>query len=235
MCQELEKLSNPLMVAKYFVYLEKSLKKGQDGINFKNIQAKKFYKDNQKVFDKFFLLSEKYGINAKRYVSFFVETLKKKKKDVKNDFLCMNTLNQYSDYVQIQAQYEKIYNNVLKSVRNIVDDCLDMGLNDARVYLKKLISENRLAEQVVSGRISQYYLVTIKNIDKLISGMDSLSKVELKNIVERKTKLRSDTQNAFLNMKSQQMSPIKLTNQELNSKIIQKIKTSGDEVTCVHS
>lgn len=216
-------LSSPLDVARFFVYVSSYKNKGKT-VNFKNIQAKTFYTKANKIFDKFFDEFTKRKLDMKKYIYFFINSLGKTRKDVPQDFLSCATLSRYVEDLKIEEQYEKIFKYFMKSVENIAHDCLENDYDDAGQYLSSLIFNNKLGEQYISGKISQYYLATIKNIGKLISSMDSINRDELKTITERSEKLCNDTQNAFLYLKSQKINPITITN-----KAIQKIKQKKEK------
>lgn len=206
-------------IARYFIFLQKEQNLNFGSIKFKNISAKAIFNKYKNIFINFFDIAKKYDINIKGYINFYIYKLQKNEYSIGTDFLNINTLNMYCEYLKISEEYKKIYGYFLKSVNNIVDVCIENNYRDAREYLKRLILKNKLAEKVISGEISIYYLATIPNIDSLIKKMNSCNRNELEILLTRKDKLNKDVQDAFMSIRNKQVKPIDFTNNVLFKKL----------------
>lgn len=216
---EIIEINSPQDVARYFVFLKKEKNLNFGSIKFKNISAKAIYNSNYDIFAKFYKIAKKYNINIKGYINFYIFKLKKNENSIKDDFLNINTINQYCEYLKISERYEKIYKYFLKSANNIVDVCVENNYRDVREYLKRLILKNKLAEKIISGEISIYYLASIPNIKSLIKQMDDCNKNELQSLIDNYDKLNKDIQDAFMFIKSNYVKPIDFTNKLLFKKL----------------
>ena len=213
-------LASPQDVARFFVYMEKlKTSKGRPSVRYKNISAKTVYAKNKTVFDKLFDVSGKYRIDMKRYIGFFVFELGKTREDLLQEFLSKETLSKYSMCLKIIANQRKIYGFLMKSAMNIARECEALGLDDCRKYIKRLVEENMLGEKLLSGEISQYYLASIRNIDKLVGKMrGGPERDELDRLVARKDKLALDAKTAFENSTKENFKPLALANKLLMSR-----------------
>ena len=207
-------------VARYFLFLEREKDLNFGNVLFKNISAKRLYSDHSKIFEKFFNVSEKYKIDRKKYISFFTLHLHKTEKSIDSEFLNVNTLNQYCDYLKINQQYNKIYKYFNRSIKNIVNECKELGISDVRQYIKLLVVKNKLAEKFISGIISQYFIASIGNIDKLVGKMNEMNQLTLKKVLDRREKLSKDLQDAFFHFKQKQVNVIEYANQQLEKNCI---------------
>jgi hypothetical protein len=216
---EIIEINSPQDVPRYFVFLKKEKNLNFGSIKFKNISAKTIYNSNYDIFAKFYKIAKKYNINIKGYINFYIFKLKKNENSIKDDFLNINTINQYCEYLKISERYEKIYKYFLKSANNIVDVCVENNYRDVREYLKRLILKNKLAEKIISGEISIYYLASIPNIKSLIKQMDDCNKNELQSLIDNYDKLNKDIQDAFMFVKSNYVKPIDFTNKLLFKKL----------------
>lgn len=212
---EVIEIKTPYDIARYFVFLKKESDITLGSVKFKNISARKLFNTYRDIFINFFNIAEKYEINIKGYINFYVYKLNKNDRSIRTEFLNINTINQYCDYLKISERYDKIYKYFMKSAKNIVKVCIENDYRDVREYLKRLILKNRLAEKVISGEISIYYLATIPNIDELIRKMDSCNKNELEILLNRKDNLNRDTQDAFMFITAKRVKPIDFTNKLL--------------------
>ena len=106
----------------------------------------------------------------------------------------------------------------MKSVKNIVDECLELNIMSTKDYFRYIIKSNKLAGYFVTGKISAYYLAAIPNFRKIIDSLDLVSKAEFRRLYNRYDKYHSDINEVFLEMKNIKINPIKYTDSELFNK-----------------
>ena len=212
-------------VARYLVYFSKlnSASIGKE-INIVNISGTTMYRKHKVTCDKALVLQSKYGIDLIQYVKFFLSKYRLTDENVEKLLETKNILWYASD-IQIKAKHERVYGYVLKSVDNIVNDCIKNDYVSTKEYLKHLIESNKLAAKYLSGEISQYYIAGIKNIGKLVRKMDCVSRDTLNTIVEQQAQLLSDMRDAFVYLKNMPISIISFTDEKLKERLAVHNKT----------
>lgn len=206
-------------VARYLIYFSKlnSASIGRE-INIVNIPGTTLYRKHKAICDKALLLQSKYGIDLIQYIKFFVSKFRLTDANVERLIEVQNIM-WYANDIQIKAKHERVYSYVLKSVKNVVEDCIKNDYVSTKEYLRHLIESNKLAAKYLSGEISQYYIAGIKNIGKLVRKMDRISQDSLREVVEQQDKLLSDMQDAFTYLKNTRISIISFTNDKLNERL----------------
>lgn len=206
-------------VARYLVYFSKlnSASIGHE-INIVNISGVTLYRKHKSICDRALLLQSKYGIDLIQYIKFFLSKFRMSDKNIER-LLEIQNIIWYANDIQIKAKHERVYNYVLKSVENVVNDCIKNDYVSIKEYLKYLIENNKLAGKYLSGEISQYYLAGIKNIGKLVRKMDVINQDSLREIVVQQDKLLSDMQDAFVYLKNKRISIISFTNDKLQEQL----------------
>ena len=206
-------------VAKYLVYFHKSADKRRTReINIANVSGAVLYKKHKKVLDKLFAVQEKYGLDLVRYSKFFIDRFNYTDENIEK-ITDPQYIMWYAEMLKTNAKHQKIYSYVMKSVENIVNDCVDLHYSSVKEYFRHLVTENQLAQKYVSGKISGYYLAGIKNLKKIVKKMDSLSQDTLREIVENQESILSEVQDAFLYVRRIRVSIISFTNEKLYSKL----------------
>ena len=201
-------------VARYFIYFSRLKTKPNANLNIVNISGKSLYKRFQDECDAAYKIIKKYGLNGVAFLKYFVDKFG-------TDESCLLKLKEhysyvwYAEHIKIQEQHEKIYGYYMKSVNNIVDECIKRNFRSTKEYIKMLVTENKLGEAFISGQISQYYLASIVNFPKILKKMDELNQDTLRTIAERREKLNSDLQDAFMAIRSQKVSTISFTDKAL--------------------
>jgi len=202
---------------KYFLQLKNPYvvyKLPVDKVSPKNIYAK--YKAK---FDLLATICNKYDIDSTRYLDFFVNKFNKFEKDIDVYLVSLDTINKYVESLQISELHNRIYNNFLRSVDNIVDDCIKLNFNSVVDYLRYLISSRKIASYYAAGRISIYYFAAIPKFKNVIEKLDNISRDEFHMLYERYDKYHYDVNEAFLKLKNIKINPIKYTNDAiLNAK-----------------
>lgn len=214
---EVFKIDSPINVARFFEYSckKKTANKGLK-ISIVNIQGKTIYRKNTAVFNKLFDISNKYLFSLTPYITFCVNELNILDPQ---QLISKNTLYKYTTKIKVIEEANQIYKYFLKSVDNVVKECIELNFSTAREYFGYLIKNNKLGEKYVTGKISVYYLSSIHNIEKLIAKMDSLNQDTLKIVSDRRDKFNADLQNAFLLLKSQKVNTLQYTDEQLFSKL----------------
>ena len=214
------KLSNdPETLAKLFAYYIYQKRAGDYHVNFANISVKTFFGKYRRHFNMLSKLFQKYGINNQDYLHYCVYDQGINFFNV-SKILDIKNIREYANYSKIKEQYKKIYSYFLKSANYIANECIDHGYGTCKEFLKRQVIHNTLAEKMISGKISIYYLASIKNIEEIISKMNQINKDTFQTLVERKDKLNSDVQNAFLFVTMKKVNPIKFTDDLLSKKLI---------------
>ena len=202
-------------IAKYLVYFAK-LKNHRvtKEINIVNISGTTLYRKHKRALDKLYKVQEKYQIDLVRYIKFFLEKYNYTDDNI-DKIAEVRNLMWYAEELSIRSKHDKVYGYVLKSVKNAVDDCIKLGFQSTRSYLRYLIENNMLAEKYLSGELSQYYIAGIRNLKKIVWKMDRMNQETLKEIVDNQDKIISDTQDAFVSLKNIRISIIKFTDDKL--------------------
>lgn len=210
------KIENGRDIAKYLIYFSKlkNPRLNHEAIKLVNISGIACYRKHKKNLDRLYLAYEKYGFDIVKYLKFFVSRFNFTDENI-SKIVNAQYLLWYAENEKAIARNKKIYSYVMKSVDNIVEECVENGYSDTKEYLKNLIKTNKLGEKYLSGKISQYYLAGIKNIRKIISTMDEMNQDTLSDIVKNKEKIESDLQDAFTMLKSSRISIISFTNEQL--------------------
>lgn len=206
-------------IAKYLVYFHKSADRRRTiEINIANISGALLYRKHKKVLDKLLTIQEKYGLDLVRYSKFFVDRFKFSDENIEK-MSDPKYILWYADLLKTNAKHQKVYGYVMKSVENIVDECIELHYSSVKEYFRHLIIENKLAQKYVSGKISGYYLAGIKNLRKIVKKMDSLSQDTLQELVDNQESILSEVQDAFLYMRRIRISIISFTNEKLYDKL----------------
>lgn len=210
-------ITTPLDAARFFEYTYKQMHATTGlSVSIVNIKGKKVFNKYKTTFEKLFDIFSKYKLDLERYIRFCIKHERIHQPD---SLLSKSLFKKFSDDLQLRYESEKIYNYFLKSVENIVQDCIDMNFSTSREYFGYLIRNNKLGEKYLTGKISVYYLSSIHNIDKLINKMDNINRDTLNIVKQRYDKFNTDLQNAFLLLKSKKVNTLQYTDEQLFSKL----------------
>ena len=209
-------VSSPEHLAKYFVYYETKARTKRD-IMLKNISGKSFYQENKKAFDAVFYFSEKFSVDMKAYVRYFVDELGKSKFDVENFFADTSMMAAYAKSLDSDKTKFKIFKYIQRTIENLAKTCVENGYTDVRHYFVDLIKAKKFAAYYAGGKISQYYLALVKNVERLIERLDPISRDEFSDFLAMKDKLAGDAQDAWMYVKSSKLSPISRVNAVINA------------------
>ena len=132
------------------------------------ISATTLYKKNKVVFDKLVIIFNKFSIDIVKYLSFFTLQYGKSERDVPTLLLDNATISKYLEYLQIKQQYHTIYKNFMKSVNNIVDDCIKLNFQSTKEYIRYLIKHNIKTNGGVALFPADYTLDIMPNDIKIV-------------------------------------------------------------------
>lgn len=180
-------------------------------LGLRQIQAKTFYREYKKIFDKAYQLFSKYNINITNYIIFFINIEHKTRFQLQTEFLTSQMINKYIDYISSREKYQKIYNHFTKTINNLAQFAIDNDFLTTKDVLRYLIQSKKLAHYYIAGIISKYYLAAIPSMKQIILKLDTISKDELIDIYNKFEIYNSDITSAYLTFKSQKVNPIKLT------------------------
>ena len=99
----------------------------------------------------------------------------------------------------------------MKSVNNIVEECVDNNWFTTKDFLRNLIDQKKLGNWYVSGKISKYYLAAIPNFWKIVPQLDHFSKIELDQVASRYDIYNREINETFLKLKNFKVNPIAMT------------------------
>lgn len=202
------------MLARLFTYFIYQRRAKDYVINFANVSGKTTFNKWRKKFTTLSKICEKYGIDSREYLRFLVFNRGFGFYDVPK-ILDIGSFQLYAENAKIMEQHTKVYGWFMKSANYIVDECLKNNYGSCKEFLKRQILHNTLAEKMVSGKISIYYLSTIKNIREIVSKMDRISRDTFSSLVEMADKYCSDVQDAFMVLTSRKVNPMKFTDELL--------------------
>ena len=151
-------------------------------VNLSKIRADRLYAHNQVTFDKLAMIFSKYNLDIPRYIQFVINRFNISADTDISKVLDPYLVKTFLEYIQIKTYHKKVYQYFLKSVKNIVDECLELNIMSTKDYFMYIIKSNKLAGYFVTGKISAYYLAAIPNFRKIIESLDSVSKAEFSRL-----------------------------------------------------
>lgn len=214
-----------LEAATWFKYFHLwNIQKVRPSIQLNRIAAKGLYNQHKKQFDKLVQVFEKYNLDLIKYLKFYALTLGHNTYDLKTTLTSAAVFSKFVEHIQIEQQYTKIYNWYMKTVENIAEDCKRLNIQSTTEYVRYLISNKKLVNYYVCGKISQYWLASIPNFKKIIEKLDNISKDEFSIIYHRFDKLQSDVYEALKKHMTTRRSTIQITDDAILRKLITKVK-----------
>lgn len=194
----------------------------EDTKDYDRITFKTYYYRYQKSFDKLAHIFKKYNIDVASFMKFAVNYTHAY---IPSLLLDGNLFKKYADHLEVILQYKKIRRYYMKSVKNIAETCITRGITP-KDYLKELILENKLAYEVISGRISKYFISSIQNIKKIYEKLDKLNQDELCIIIKAVDELNGAVQDSFLKLEGRRVTPIR----EVESLINKMTQQTGTQI-----
>lgn len=184
------------------------------------VPYRNFYKNNQQTCDRMAELLTKYRINAESLVKFYLFNLGK---TGITGIMTSTTVGKYVEWRQSERQYRKIYGYYVKSVNNIVSDCICKGYANAKDYIRMLIRTKTLASNIMSGRISIYFFAAIPKFKDIIPKLDQIARMELSDLYARFDKYSADINDAHLKAKNIMPNPIRLVDKKIGEELERRV------------
>ena len=180
----------------------------------KLISGKVLYELHPTEFDKFAEISQKNNFDVESYIKYCVKCGITQKL-VLVAISSTTMLDKYKAHIARISKKKKIYQWFMKSVKNIVVDCLKFGCYTTKEYLRLLIKSNKLANYIISGKISIYYFAAIPNFDRVIEKLDHFSKKELSMLHDHFEIYHSEINKAFIYAKNCKINPLDFTDRAI--------------------
>lgn len=211
-----QECDSPEVLARYISYYSQIFKNKKHMTPFNGLRIKSEYTRRKKKYERLFKVCKKYNVTIPDFIRYSVMIDGRKTVDA---LLNVESFVKYANHKLRQARYSDIVKFYTKSANNIADMCIEMGISNAAECLRRIISDNRLAYEYVSGRISKYFIATIGNFEEIYEKMDGQSKEELCIIRDVANELRRDVNDAFMVKDGNPIQPVSFTNKILKSKL----------------
>ena len=202
----------PRLFKYYRQFANRALKCRQ---KFQNIQAMTDYKGRKSLFDRLSRIISKYGIDRERYVRYCALGIGCQSAE---DMADVKYLKMYADHLTRVSQYGSIVHNFRRSAANLADMCIANGTTPAQ-EMAKLITENRLGYEYITGRISKYFIASIRNFRKIYWKLDAMNRDELRILYDVSEELCETAKQAFLEREKRTVAPLSLTDETIREKL----------------
>lgn len=179
--------------------------------------AKSFYCKYKKQFDHLVNVTNEFNVNVTQYIKFFVDDYGKTERDIPDKLCASASFHAYLSHVKAQKKLRGIYEVVLRSSRNIAEDCVQMRCSSAKEYVIQMFKQKKLAAYYLTGKISRYWFAAIPSFRKLILKLDVMSREEFHDIESMFDLYSKDVNDAFMMMTSKRVNVFHITD-ELISK-----------------
>lgn len=178
---------------------------------FKLVSGKTLYKQHKDTLDAFADLANKNHFDIDAYFKYCVIS-----RGINEDCIeaCLSSttmLNEFSLHLKKQKKLDNIYKHFMSTIKNIVQECLELQTYTTKDYLRWLIDNNKIGPYVLAGKLSMHYLAAIPSFNKVISHLDYFSKLELQLLDSHFEIYHSEANEAFLAKGKKMVNPIGLT------------------------
>lgn len=192
---------------------------------FKNVQAAGEYSRRKKLFDRLNSVLSKYGIDRERFVRYCAIGTGC---PTAADMADVRYIKMYADHLKRVSQYGNIIHNFRRSASNLADMCIENGTTPVQ-EIARMISENRLGYEYITGRLSKYFIASIKNFRKIYWKLDRMNRDELRILYDVSEELCETVRRAFLERENVTVAPLSLTNETIREKLKTNNKTGNRE------
>ena len=194
-------------------YCQDKNKNRRFNVSLKRIGAKSVYLRHKKVFDRLAAISLKKDLPIADYISFFAKDFDGGSSEgfLDKNLVSTDAFSAFADYLQKKDKQKKIYKWFMKSVKNIVEECIENDWFTTKDFLRNLIDQKKLGSWYAAGKISKYYLAAIPNFWKIVPHLDHFSKLELKQVADRYDIYNREINETFLKLKNFKVNPIRMT------------------------
>ena len=211
--KELEDLLGKELVQKERLELARTFKflaqENNPHVKFKvsigNVKFRNFYEKHKAAIDKLHFLTRKYYIDPRDFIEYSQKITKFYTPEL---IITPDVFKEYAVNLYTNKQYETIYRAYSKTVENISRTCVDNGIRP-KEFLSEEFRKNRIAYDFISGRISKYFLVTIKDFKKIYEKLDQMNKDELRIIYDATDELKVMANEALVKKTGRYPTPIR--------------------------
>ena len=113
-------------------------------VNLSKIRADRLYAHNQVIFDKLAMIFSKYNLDIPRYIQFVINRFNISADTNISKILDPYLVKTFLEYIQIKTHHKKVYQYFVKSVKNIVDECLELNIMSTKDYFRYIIKSNKM-------------------------------------------------------------------------------------------
>lgn len=145
-------------------------------------------------FEKLAVICTKHNIDYEKYISFVFSH--RHNVSIK-ELLNIQQFRLFNEHLKLIEQHKKIYNNVLKTSKFIADECVKNNIETTIDYIKYVVINDQLAELIISGKISKYWISSIKKLDQLIERLNGVSQDTLKRLSRNRLLYYDEAQETF--------------------------------------
>ena len=178
---------------------------------FKLIKGTTLYKAHKDALNKFAKMANDNNFDISPYFKYCVID-----RGINEDCIdaCLSStvmMDEYKLHLKKQKKLDDIYEHFIRTLKNIVNECLATQTYTTKDYLRWLVDNNKIGTYVLAGKISMHYLAAIPSFNKVIEHLDYFSKLELTQLNDHFEIYHSEINEAFLAKKKKMVNPIKLT------------------------
>lgn len=181
----------------------------------KLVSAKSLYAKHKAKFDSFAIKVNKNKFDIDSYIQFCVIDNGIKESSIDLCIASTTMIEKYYKHLQSSLRYKKIYNWVMKSIKNIAMSCIEYDYFSAKDFLRFLIDNKKIGEYIASGKISVYYFAALPKFKNAINKLDYFSRQELFCLEKYFDIYHSDVNSAFLYVKNTMINAIDLTDKAI--------------------
>lgn len=204
-------------LARLFKYYRQLKDPGRNfsAISPNRVSARSFYAEHRKAFDAVSGFFASHGMDAARYVKFFVTELGKTGGDIDGSLFSRKSLLDYAAALQKSEKMAKVWAWFQKSVANIVDMCLKCDYMSGKDCVLSLIRSKRIAQEYVSGRISRYFFAAMPNFRNVIPKLDHFARAEFAELYDKFDIYNTEINNVFITYRNRTVNPLSIVDAEL--------------------
>lgn len=156
------KIEDGYAAARAYKYYSQAVRRGVIKIIPESrISAHTLYKEHRGTFDRLVLFFGNASVDPRRYIRFMASEIGISDSDIDRKLMSKRGINMFMARLAAEANREKIYRWYQKTVKTLAESCLDSECVSTADFIRMLIRKKKLAQWVVGGKISAYYLASI--------------------------------------------------------------------------
>lgn len=182
------------------------------------VSAVAFYEEHQDIFDRLAKYFKKNRLDISTYCYFYVNVLNKRDRDIDTTLLTKSSLIGYADFLGTREKDRQIFSWFMKSAENLANEAVEHGFVLTKDVLRYLIKSRKIAQWVVCGKLSVYFLAAIPRFDSAIPRLDFFARAELEKLRQMFDIYSTDVNRAFLTVKCVKLNPFAVTDELIAKK-----------------